>query len=509
MLFFKSTITFPFDRLRANRKASGCILRSVNQAGKLSLLLLPLLFTLLFPKELTALSPGEEEELSREFLHMALKTYKPIDDPLIVNYVNKVGKRILDTIPGKPFAYRFYVIQQDEYNAFAGPAGNIFINSGLLMDLENEEELAGILAHEIAHVSCRHISDMIKKSQKATLATLAGLAAGIFLGVGGAPAVGTAVTTGAVAAGQSMTLAYSRDNEMQADQIALKYLPEAGYGCEGLLTSLQKIRSKSWYGSDQIPTYLMTHPAVEDRIAYIGSWVETHPEQKLQAAASSADTFHLVQTRLIALYSEESAAQKRFAAILEKTPDDVMASYGYGLVLTRTGNRKEAIVRFKNALEKKPFEPIIIRDLGMANFLDGQYEAALKMLTSAIHLQPDDPDCLLYLGRTQKELGKLADAADTFETIVVKYPGYNQAYYYLGEAYGAMERFGEAHFFLGVYDHTRKNYRNAAFHFKKALETLTDPAIIREAETLLKDSTHALGERAPQKDPLGRGNSEG
>ena len=187
----------------------------------------------------------------------------------VVAYVNNIGKRILSALPQQPFKYRFYVIDEDVYNAFATPAGHIFVYTGLLDAMEEEEELAGILGHEIAHVYCRHISQKIERSKKIGVATLAGIAAGILLGVGGAGEAASAVTMGSMAAGQTAELSYSRENEMQADQFGLKFITEAGYSASGLLKILKKIRSKTWFGSDQIPKYLMTHPAVEDRIAFI------------------------------------------------------------------------------------------------------------------------------------------------------------------------------------------------------------------------------------------------
>ena len=198
----------------------------------------------------------EEEELSKELLQVIKKRLSLIKDPLVVDYVNKIGKSILANLPPQPFKYQFYVVNQHVYNAFATPAGHIFINSGLLTALETEEELAGILAHEIAHVVSRHISQNIDRSPKIGLATLAGVAAGIFIGAGGAAALGNAVVAGSMAAGQSATLAYSREDELQADQLALDYLYRAGYGGRGLLESMQKIRSKQWIGTDQIPDRL-------------------------------------------------------------------------------------------------------------------------------------------------------------------------------------------------------------------------------------------------------------
>jgi predicted Zn-dependent protease len=203
-----------------------------------------------FPPGAEGISVKDEEELSREFLKVVLKQFQLIKDPMIVDYVNDVGQKVVAVLPPQPFTYHFYVIKEDSYNAFASPAGHIFINSGLIAAMEKEEELAGVIAHEIAHVSLRHISKKIERSKKIGMATLAGVVAGVLLGSGGAAEAANAVTVGTLAAGQSVALAYSRDDESEADQIGLEYLNRAGYSSQGLLAVLNKMRSRQWFGSE-------------------------------------------------------------------------------------------------------------------------------------------------------------------------------------------------------------------------------------------------------------------
>jgi predicted Zn-dependent protease len=219
--------------------------------------------------------------------------------------------------------------------------------------MDNEEELAGILGHEIAHVACRHISDRIERSEKISMATLAGIAAGILLGVGGVGSVANAVTFGSIAAGQSASLAYSREDERQADQAGLLYLEQAGYSGRGLLKMLNKIRNKQWFGSEQIPTYLKTHPGTEDRMAYIDTWLannqNTHQSISDAPSYKISHGFQKAHMRLITLYGEEKALVNAFEKQLEANPSDPMANYGYGLLLQRTGNRREAASYFKKS----------------------------------------------------------------------------------------------------------------------------------------------------------------
>ena len=454
-----------------------------------------LLADVCFPKAALCISVKKEEEMGREFMKVVLEHFELIEDPFIVNYVNKIGDKIVSALPPQPFNYRFYIIKEDTYNAFASPAGNVFINSGLFDAMENEEELAGILSHEIAHVVCRHISQRIERQSKIGLITLAGIAAGIFLGLEGGGAASSALTLGSVAAGQSISLAYSREDEMQADQIGLRFLNKAGYSGSGLLTMLKKIRSKQWFGSEQIPTYLTTHPASEDRIVYIGSWLETSEKPSGHVFNIDPYDFQITHTRFVSMHGEESIVLKKFETRIAECPSDPMALYGYGLVLAKTGNLKDAEINLKRALEKRAFDFHILRDLGRIYFLDGRYEEALKTFETSLNIAPDDIECLFFLGRTQAGLGMYGTAENTFEKLIEKDPDYNQALYFLGDAYGRQGRLGDAHYYLGLYYKKEGNIKNAEFHLKRALNT-NDPDRKLKIKEILKE----ISKKSFQKD---------
>lgn len=434
----------------------------------------------------------EEREMSKEFMAVVRAKFPLIKDPIIVDYVNRVGKRILTVVPPQPFDYQFHVLHEDTFNAFATPAGHIFFNSGLFAVLESEEELAGIIGHEITHVVCRHISDRIESSKKIGMATLAGMVAGVLLGAGGAATAASAVTVGSMAAGQTAALAYSRDNEMQADQLGLVYLRQAGYTGEGLLTSLQKIRSKQWYGSDQIPTYLTTHPASEARMSYIDNWLHQN-----QPATDQKDRevggFDLAKTRLVALYTDEKAALNRFRSDIEATPDAPLSHYGYALALTRVDKWNEAAEHMKRAIEGNAMATHMLQDLGQIYYHQGQYEKALDALTAG--RSGKSPQGLLYLGRTQMELGRMAEARETFDRLVRDDENFTQAYYYLGESSGRLGDMFAAHYHLGRFYEQKGDLKNAGFHLNRAMKLAADNAQKQMVERRL----NALNQKKEKK----------
>lgn len=427
----------------------------------------------------------EEEELSREFLKQVLKQVELIKDPLITGYVKTVGDRIVSIIPPQPFSYHFYVIKNNVYNAFASPAGHIFINSGLLEAMDSEDELAGILSHEISHVLCRHISRRIEQGKKIGLATLAGVAAGIFLGAGGAAAAANTLTIGSMAAGQSLSLAYSREDEMQADQIGLQYLTQAGYSADGLLTIMKKIQSKQWFGTKEIPTYLRTHPAAEERIAYIGSWMERNPKTGQQADTIDPYAFKRVRARLMACYGDESIALKTFESQVANAPEDPVAHYGYAVILARTGHRTDALQHLQAALEKKPFDSYILKEIGKVYFQDGQFGKAREMLRQLQSAGVLDAEGQFFLGRSSMELGDLDSAAIQFEDVIEHQPDYTDALYFAGQVYGQLEKLGKAHYYLGRFYFEKEDWRNAGHHLRKAQGLISDPDRLKTVEEML------------------------
>ncbi|MBT8340295.1 MAG: M48 family metalloprotease [Desulfatitalea sp.] len=435
-----------------------------------------------------AISIREEEELSKEFMRVLYKNFDLVEDPLIMGYVDTVGKRILAQLPPQPFAYHFFVIREDVYNAFAIPAGYIFINSGLLLAMDTEAELAGILSHEISHVVCRHISQRIEREKKIGLASMAGMVAGIFLGAAGGSSAAAQAIVLSQAAGQSASLKFSRDDETQADQLGLGYLNKAGYTADGLLQILKKIRNKQWFGSEQIPTYVMTHPAVEERITTIDSWITTYERgDKTKAMAGPAsDYFKRMQYRLRALYDPAQSALQYFQTALDNNPTDTNAAYGYALALSRTGNYKNAVIYMQKALFQDALDPVLLGDLGRLYFLDGRLEDALRILQGAASLGKFNPLATLYLGRTYINQGKFTEAAQTLESLINQYKDLTEAYYFMGETCGKLERMPEAHFYLGLYHFRKADLRTAFFHLERARTTLTDTAKLEIVNQALK-----------------------
>ncbi len=433
-----------------------------------------------------ALTIREERQLADEFLKAVYSYYDVIDDHVVNDYINAMGERLTRDIPGEPFPFKFHVIREDTFNAFAGPGGNIFIFSGLVEALDTENELAAIMAHEIAHVTGRHVPDMISRSKKTSIASMAGVIAGILVGLGGAPAAGAALSVGSMAAGQTMMLAYSRENELQADFFGRRYLTDAEFHEYGALSALKTIRSREWFGEDEIPTYLRTHPASAERMAMLGSTIPEEP-----AALINTYAYERTRMRIIALYGRRGNALDRLSRMDQSNPDNPAIQYGLGLAYAEGGNPQKAIDHLKKAASLKPDDPIIAIALGRAYFLAGQNQKAVKTLETIENIEQYGPEGIFSMGRVQMSKGDNKGAIETFKKLLDHYPDDRQTLLFLGQSLGQEGNIGEAHYFLGRFHKAQGNLENARFHFNRALSEIDDSGIKAEIEDRLREISPA------------------
>ncbi len=447
----------------------------------------------------------EEKELAKEYIKVLRRHLNLIDDPIIVDYVNQIGQQILSKMPPQPFEYNFYVIDEEVFNAFATPGGHIFVFTGLIAAMDREEQLAGLLAHEIGHVKSRHISEKIERAGNLNKAAYAGMLAGMLLGLAGAPEAGQALMMGSTAGVQTMMLAYSRGDESEADQLGLNSMYRAGYDGTGMVEMFEIMRSKQWFGADDIPTWVMTHPAVDERIVYVRNRVEAYNRKYGQPEPVDPMPFVRVHTRLVTKYGDPKIALNRFRKAYEEDPSDPIRNFQYGLILARVDQRAKAIEHLNKALEAYPLDASILGALGTVYFQDGQYEKAQTMLQGAVGAAPRDAEYRFYLGRIQQEMGQYNEAIATFRAILVYHPRHLPTHFFLGKAYSQMGRRGDAFFHLGLYYYGKGQRKKAAFQLEKALSMTDDAKRRQEIQKLLANLDEAAKKKKKPREPARRG----
>ncbi len=207
------------------------------------------------------LSIEDEKELGDEFSQQARRELDFLRDDLVRRYIEDLGERIVAASGPQPLDYRFYVVEDDTLNAFAGPGGHIYIHTAIILEADNFSELAGVMAHEVGHVALRHIArNYYRQRSTGLLYQVGAMLLSIFFG-------GVAAQGGQLA-GQLAAMAYlnnfSRDAEREADQFGVEVLPRAGIHPIGLATFFETLLKES---GGRPPAFLSSHPATEERIA--------------------------------------------------------------------------------------------------------------------------------------------------------------------------------------------------------------------------------------------------
>ncbi|HUO35818.1 MAG TPA: M48 family metallopeptidase [Candidatus Acidoferrum sp.] len=211
-------------------------------------------------KGLDFYSLEKEIAIGKQLSQEVDKSAKFIDDPVVTEYVNRVGQNLVRNSDARvPFTIK--VIDSDQVNAFALPGGFFYVNSGLILHADEESELAGVMAHEIAHVCARHGT---KQQTKGDIIQLASIPAMIFIPYSWA---GYALYEGINLAIPMTFLKFSRDDEREADYLGLQYMYKAGYDPNSFVTFFEKVEALEKKQPGTIPKYFSTHPPTPDRIA--------------------------------------------------------------------------------------------------------------------------------------------------------------------------------------------------------------------------------------------------
>jgi len=207
------------------------------------------------------LSPQREQSLGEQAAREMRRQLEFVDDEFVVDYVEDMGRELLAAAGPQPYDFRFYVVRAPELNAFALPAGYIYLNTGLLLSVDNASELAGVMAHEIAHVALRHVAQNYQRQRNTRLFYETGSVLASVL-------VGGPVAAGGQLAGQLLMVGYlnqfSQAAEEEADAYAVEILPRAGYDPNGLLTFFETLQAEA--GSEGALPFLSSHPTTAQRI---------------------------------------------------------------------------------------------------------------------------------------------------------------------------------------------------------------------------------------------------
>ncbi|WP_047960093.1 M48 family metallopeptidase [Desulfovibrio sp. TomC] len=364
----------------------------------------------------------DERELGEKFNILIRARMPLIEDTEINDYVMGVVDRIVKAMPPQPFPFTVGIVNNNAVNAFAGPAGYVFVFTGLLLQMEHESEMAGVLAHELAHVSQRHIAKRVGEMKLLSLGQLVGVLAGVVLGqTTGKQDLGTAVAVGSQALSAHAYLKYSRDDEREADQVGMNYLVAAGYPPQGLVEAFETMRKLKWMqGGGDIPTYLSTHPGIDERMNYLKDRIKLLPRD-VQDRKNHDAAFKRAQVLVRARYTDAKNAVAYFRKIGDKMT--CLDKLGLAIALSRSlEDMGQARSAFDNALACGGNDALILRETGRYYLRIRDFTRAKSLLEAALAQNPTDIDANFEYGRMLAQEGNPKAAVSYLEKVRLRVP---------------------------------------------------------------------------------------
>lgn len=406
----------------------------------------------------------DERKVGKEFYDKLIENKLIFKNKSLNDYITKIGNLILEQTQKAPFDFRFSIVDSDAINAFATPGGYIYINKGLILASENEAELAGVIAHEIGHANARHVASIIEKSQKLSIATLAAIIAGAFLGGGGEATA--AIAAFSVAGASSLTLKYTRAHEEEADRLGLSYLASAGYYPAGMIDFL-KIMKQHEFLSKTMPSYLQTHPGTDNRIYYMDSLILTQYPQK--GKRNIIGNLSRMQSLIPLDQSDLNKKYNELTESLKKTPDNVDLLYSLAMIEDQLGQTSASLNHYQKALSLSPRDEDILKNIGLIYIKTGKADLAQDYLVRASNLNPDNDEITLALGKAYFASGKYQNALDCYLKLKDRILDNEDINYSLAMTYGKLGNKGDSHYYFGLYFKKENKKESALFHFKEAL----------------------------------------
>ncbi len=343
------------------------------------------------------LSNAEEKEYAAGLVRQ-LRAYELlVEDPQINAFFSSMGFKLVAHSDQPKAAFTFVVLDQPVINAFAAPGGVVALHSGLILLAETQDEVAGVLSHEIAHITQLHMYRAFEKAK--TMNVLAMLAMmGLILASGGNGEVITGAVLGSQAVAQQASINFTRHNEIEADRVGIRTLAATGYDPQGMADFFSKMGQTNRANGEGPPEFLRTHPVSVNRIAEAEDRIQNLPK----VVPDEGRQFYIVQSRLRALLEGNPLkAINFFETELKKEQSDAKKDgllYGLAISLQRNAQYDRARDILDDLIEHQPATLAFQLQLANLNVKDGKVDEATTMLRDLHTIFPGNKAIALEFG---------------------------------------------------------------------------------------------------------------
>ncbi|HEU5136564.1 MAG TPA: M48 family metalloprotease [Steroidobacteraceae bacterium] len=339
----------------------------------------------------SSLSLDDEYHIGLQVMRQLRDEGQILEDPEATEYLQALGSRIVAQATGDSGQrFSFFFVNDDTINAFALPGGFIGVNYGLVLATRNEAQLAGVLAHEVAHVTQRHIARRVRSQGRQSIATMAAILAAIL--VGAATGSSDAALGGiSVAQGAAMQqqINFTRANENEADRVGMSFLAAAGfdpYGMPDFFETMGRRNAVLATNRNALPEILQSHPVTTNRIAESRARATQFKDLKPTAETVS---YSLTRERLRVLATPAEENVRRYYSDRREHQDQTVGErYGEALAGFQSGASRASLDTLGDLARKNPQVPMLQSTLGQALMASGETEEALATFQRALNLSP-------------------------------------------------------------------------------------------------------------------------
>jgi len=417
----------------------------------------------------TLLTPQEEKELGEAFFRSLHTQVNINQDAEIQAYIQAIGNRLVaaSDMPGYPF--HFFVVMDNDINAFAGPGGYIGINSGLILNTEAESELASVLAHEIAHVTQRHLYRAAEAAGRLTIPTMAATLAAILLGTQ-APALGQAAVMAIQAGSVQFQIDFTREHEAEADRVGMQTLASSEFDPRSMPTFFERLQQATRFYGQGVPEFLRTHPVTTSRISDTRGRADTYPYKHYP---DSLD-YQLTKAKLLVLGStnhEQTLAYLKAKQFQGTEEQRAVNRYALGLLALAQQDYKGAEKRFRELTQVYPYQAQFATALARTALALGDYKTALGIYDQLINFHPENQVIKLAYISTLLKADKADSAKETLATLTDKTRSLPVYWELMAQAASKLQQPAESHRYLAEYYYATGQLKEAILQIRLAQQS--------------------------------------
>jgi predicted Zn-dependent protease len=333
------------------------------------------------------ISQTQEKEIGEAVLRRLRQQNETLDDLEVDNYLNSLGYKLVSNSNNPTFPFTFFALKDKQINAFATVGGFIGVNAGLILHTRSESELAAVMAHEISHVTQRHINRTVEAMSNLSVPMMAALLAAVAVASKDV-AVGQAAAATVMASAVQMQINFTRSHEKEADRVGMEVLAQSGFDPHSMPDFFQELQDNSRYAG-AVPEFLRSHPLTTDRIAESKSLADRHP--KIMAHDSAQ--YQLVRAKVLIKTTDNLAHQiKALNNSLQtgKFRDERAVRYALVLALLDSG-QTDGVQGHLDWLQQNDGDRVVYY-LAQARLklLTKELESAKSIYQHALSLYPND-----------------------------------------------------------------------------------------------------------------------